>query len=361
MKQLSEKLTVILPVKGREEFNSRWLTYHGRIGLDSKVLIGDGDPYSKVQSILNENIQASSLDYKYLKFNDKDMFKFYSKLLNLVETAKTPYVMMVDNDDFILLDGVNKAISFLESNLDYVSCGGANLGTYGVTSDFNLANFPQPYTDEWTNLRFLSLPVILDKASAEERVLQHCRNYQPIWYCVHRTETLKQCFRAVLDYGIKDVLVVELFQSLFMAANGKVRQGYDCAVYLRQLNSSMGKKFNSTNKSDVNKMISVISQLVSNVDKKPFDEVTQRAYLAFEEYKFALTSSKKNKFFFIGWLNSWIYTLRAKIPFFHRLMQRREINHVLDIISDTQSMKMNSRHILESELQNVFYSMKYSD
>ena len=46
------KLTIVLLIKGRENFTKRWLDYMSKINYQENILIGDGDPKTKIKNVI---------------------------------------------------------------------------------------------------------------------------------------------------------------------------------------------------------------------------------------------------------------------------------------------------------------------
>ena len=88
------KLTLILLVKGRENFTRRWLDYMLSINYQDSILIGDGANNSKVKKIL-KNKKYSILNIKYVNYKSKnsDYKDYYYMMYDLVKNhVKTEFI-----------------------------------------------------------------------------------------------------------------------------------------------------------------------------------------------------------------------------------------------------------------------------
>lgn len=361
-----DQLTIILPLKGREDFTRRWLDYYTRANLPWKTIIGDGDVNSNVSTILKEHKNLLENKVEYLSYDDVNYLEFYRKILNMIEHAETPYVMMCDNDDFLIQCGIEKAISFLNENPDYVSCGGANLGIYGVADNFDISQGTS-VGGNWTNLNIIYDPIDLNMDKSEDRVLETFNNYQPSWYCIHRREALRDCFREIVNRKILDVLAMELFQASYMAAKGKVRQAYDSVIYVRQLNTSMVSKntsdtfdriFKETLVQDFNSICTSLAEVTAERNNKSVAELRESFVQVYIDYFRGRKSQYPTyRMKLSRMMRSWVYVLRAKIPFVHRLLQKYEIQSILRTISKNSLSDQDTANMIEKEFNNVFLSM----
>ena len=57
-------LTVILLVKGREDFTERWLKYMSQIEFPYKIIIADGEDDGVIKNLLETNDQIQNMMIK---------------------------------------------------------------------------------------------------------------------------------------------------------------------------------------------------------------------------------------------------------------------------------------------------------
>jgi len=113
---LSNILTIVIPLKGRPEYTKRILEYSSWIKCPFKILLGDGG---------NENLVLNSKDfpdtnYEYIKYPyDVDIPSYNKKMNNLLSKVTTPLTMLIDNDNFFCLEGIYHVINFLYNNKDF--------------------------------------------------------------------------------------------------------------------------------------------------------------------------------------------------------------------------------------------------
>src|SRR5262249_33432081 len=121
---LINKVTILLTLKGRTQFTLRWLWHVNRTGLPFRIFVADGEPHPAISGLLEGNTAFPNLRLVYGRYNDRSYRDFYGKLVDALRRIDTPYVMLVDNDDFILPRGVLDSVAFLDAHPDYVCAGG---------------------------------------------------------------------------------------------------------------------------------------------------------------------------------------------------------------------------------------------
>ena len=311
-----DDLTIILTLKGREDYTPRWLDYHNRAGLPWPVIVGDGAPSDANEALFK---QAPQLRANYRRYADSDLISFYRKLYDLVAAVPTPYVMLSDNDDFVLPSGVSRSIRFLDANPDYVSCSGAILGVYITDSDF--AEKDRIFGGVPYKLRSIYNIPVSNETDAEARTIGLLYDYTPTWYAVHRRDALLKAFSDLVDRKISDVTVMELLVAAELAAIGRQKIDFSYASYLRQLNSSQGSGASGGLLADplspsVERDIDAMAaSLVAVIGGKTNDDTAKRIRAAIRGYRkkgmrprvsFGLRLDR-----FIG---RYLHTLRAKVP-----------------------------------------------
>lgn len=227
-------LTVILLVKGREDFTERWLRYMSQIQFPHKVIIADGEDDGAVKNLLHQNNQGWPLDVKFYQFNTHGGFSQYFKMMqSAIAAAETKYVMLCDNDDFILPNSLIDIVNFLEKNQSYVSAGGKivnfEIDNYNNVPYGKVVNFLKPYSYSR-----------LDEP--EEDFGLHIKsvfsNFQPNFYNIFRKETLETIANELVEIDFSDLIAMEFFIQLRAATLGKSRVLSNHSHYLRQRGTS---------------------------------------------------------------------------------------------------------------------------
>lgn len=113
-------VTIIMPLKGRDDYTKRWLKYYDYLNTEIPVVAADGSKVSQGSMFSN---------YKNIKHiyygHDTTRQIFMLKLFKASAEVKTPFSVLLDNDDFYSVNGLTKSASFLCKNSDFSSARGA--------------------------------------------------------------------------------------------------------------------------------------------------------------------------------------------------------------------------------------------
>ena len=227
-------LTVLLRLKDRVPFTFRWMSYANRINFPFKVLIADGGADETVPEVLSERANFPNVDYEYVRYPyDQTYVDYYAKVADALSRIDTPFVVMADNDDFYIVEGLRHSVDFLRVHPDYSSCRGA-MGGVEIRPSDEYGHLGGLYGED-TSFTLYQTQSIMHE-TAKLRVQSHFSCYAPTFYDVHRTEQLKTHFQTLRDLNLKDIFLAELLTSFLTVAAGRVRR--EPYLYLvRQLDS----------------------------------------------------------------------------------------------------------------------------
>jgi len=269
--EFSDKITVILLLKGRHSYTQRWLEYHSRLKIPFPILVGDGAPSSEIEEVVNHYSESNKLDIKYLKYNDETYFDFYRKIADLISRANTPYVQLCDNDDFVFPCGWERTIEFLDRHPDY-STGGDGKASFCVRSDDE-----DNRNGEWYNLTATHPfgPMHISQDTAKERVLATLPKLLSSYNSVQRKEQIYAAFNTLAKSGIHELVLGEIFVTLYSAVLGKHNRMYHSVSYLYQRGTPrvhqyppfLERVFEGTFVKDVNLISMEISKAISEQDQ----------------------------------------------------------------------------------------------
>lgn len=182
-------LTILIPTMNRSDFIIRQLEYYAQSGYKHWISIGDSSDARHLkttkEALKKFSGQLKIIYYEYPGFNDSQCLK------KLIETTQTPYAVYAADDDFLVPEGLEKSVAFLERNPDY-SCA------HGSACMLSLGN-SGPY-GKICALWDYDLPV-LNQDRACERLLEHMGHYTVALFCVHRSGIWRKMFQntVVLD------------------------------------------------------------------------------------------------------------------------------------------------------------------
>ena len=105
---MNNDISLIIPIKGREEFTFRILSYLYSSQFPYKIFISDGS-INKSENKKIISLFKSKLNIEYLNFSyDKDFRSFLNKMHETLKLIKSKRVMLLPNDDFVNLDFLKK-------------------------------------------------------------------------------------------------------------------------------------------------------------------------------------------------------------------------------------------------------------
>jgi glycosyltransferase domain-containing protein len=229
-----DHLTILLPLKDRVPFTRRWLSYAASAPLPYRILIADGGADATVAGIVAEE-EFQGLDVEYVRYPfDRTYADYYAKLADALSRVTTPFVVMADNDDLFIPDGLMRAVEFLRAHPEYVACGG-QCAVFWLAERGAATQTDTIYGDrvEWKCSSQFSTDVA---DTAKERLLERCRGANDVFYAVHRTDLLRSHFEAVRDCNPRDLFLMEQLVMFLTAIAGKTRQ-LDLLYIARQQDS----------------------------------------------------------------------------------------------------------------------------
>ena len=113
-------LTVILPTKGQRPLLKGFL----RHGLDTakyRLIVADGSLDDSVKDEINRIAPPNTT---YVRFPaDTNRKTYLDKLVGAAQYVRTPFAMIANIDDYVLTDGVEEALSMLETSPDLAAAG----------------------------------------------------------------------------------------------------------------------------------------------------------------------------------------------------------------------------------------------
>ena len=215
-----DHLTILLPLKDRVPFTHRWLSYAASAPLPYRILIADGGADHGAAELAAEK-KAAGLDLEYVRYPyDGSYAHYYTKLADALSRVTTPLVVMADNDDLFIPDGLARAVDFLSSHPDYVACGG-QCAVFWLADAAAGADTTYGDNVQWKCTSQFSTDVA---ETANERLRERCLGANDVFYAVHRTDLLRRHFEAVRDCNPRDLFLMEQLVMFLTAIAGKTRQ-----------------------------------------------------------------------------------------------------------------------------------------
>ena len=170
---MSDKLTVVLPLKDRVQYTHRFLSDLNEKKCPFKILIADGGTDSNIQKDLEDKKNYPNVNYEYIRYDvDNDLPQFFNKMKEVTERVETKYVTLQDNDDYFDIEGMNKSVEILDKK-NYYSARGMVTHIPGGHNMY--AEYPDPITG----------------STSAERVFNQTRYFHSNWHNVMYSDILK--------------------------------------------------------------------------------------------------------------------------------------------------------------------------
>lgn len=224
--------TLVLLVNGRNNFSVRWLKYMDKINFKHPIIISDGSNDGLLENLIRNHPYKNKLNITFKQFNTNTGFKnYYEMKRDTLKEIKTKYVMICDNDDFIIESGLEEILNFLENNDEFISASGKIL-------NFEIDNWK---FKTYGNLYFLSpytYSRLIDPVNNWSRQIEMVfTKFQPNFYNVFRKDILIKIFEETVELNFSDLTINEFFIQLRANILGKSKI-LDVHHYIRQRGTS---------------------------------------------------------------------------------------------------------------------------
>jgi glycosyltransferase domain-containing protein len=229
---VTPRLTIVMPLKGRNLFTFRFLWHANKKRLPYRFLLADGQVHDAVAQRLEDSRKFfPELDIEYVRYpDDSDYSRFFTKLSDAMRRVRTPYAMLADNDDFLGFDGIEKALDFLDARADYVCARGHQMGFslysgIGAVAGSISGKFNQFYLDP-DHKEF-------DASSAAQRLQQGGLCHR-LHYAIWRTAAPLCIMTEIADINFSDLMLYEDFFALRALTLGKAHLSNEAISYYSQ-------------------------------------------------------------------------------------------------------------------------------
>ena len=234
----NKDLTILLTLKGRHLHTLRWLWHANRVHLPYHVVIADGEVHPAIDRLLSNEATFRNLSFEYNRYADNTYSDYYRKLTDSLGRIESKYVMMSDNDDFLIITGIQKSIDFLEKSSEYV-CAGGRVIEFKTESQANVLGkvvgkilpVQHNYNHKGKDISSLSMT---------ERILSEIREYQFIYYHIYKKESLSTIFQELEEHNFSDLNIAEQFCALRSITLGGIATLAELVCYARQKDTTQG-------------------------------------------------------------------------------------------------------------------------
>ena len=301
MNQIDDRLTILLTLKGRENFTYRWLEYSNNIKLPFRIYIADGGENDNISEFLSNQSKYPNLKIKYRRYPfDKDRKTYKKKLISSINEIESKYMVFADNDDFILINGIKDSLDYMEKNKE-CSCAIGRIGFVRVgsidTEDDEYIYYGNNNTYWLPNSLGINANTALDRFKLFLHNYSQTTSYSSYYYGINRTKHIKEVFRKTLELNLNDIFLDELLVSGLVAINGNIKSD-DYLYLIRQRNTEQSsattftKKFGNefdrvfleTWSNDLSLFIKTISESIVKNDDLEISNVENHVLDAYKQY-----------------------------------------------------------------------------
>ena len=216
----STELTIVLPLKGRDDFSIRWFSYAASHALPYKVLVADGGHDEGFENRLRRAGIFDKIDCDYVRYPfDSSLEMFFRKMADALRRVETPYAVIANNDDFIFFDALETSITFLNGNPDF-ACSRGEIWDFAVASE----GTPSPIYGRMTGVCKLYFHPTVVGENALERIADLAIKFNGATHDIVRTPVLADTFAKIVDAGLYDMRFAERLSTFLVAAAGKMHR-----------------------------------------------------------------------------------------------------------------------------------------
>ena len=237
-------LTILLTLKGRKKYTERWLDWMALEKCPYKILIADGDSdksYTK-ELIKKEKYKDLLIDYREYP-TDKNINTFIQKFYSAVSSIDTKYSIYADNDDFIIIENLKKAISYIKDKSDIETLA---LPHYRVQIDNDSDSLDGNLYANKNDINIQRLNYIENKnllcGNSLMRLKESIRVFPSDYfvYAIHKTYNFKKLMKYTTEYPIRFIFFWERHFTYSVGINGGIFSPKDLEPFLaRQEDTSM--------------------------------------------------------------------------------------------------------------------------
>lgn len=182
--------SILLVLKDRSHYTMRLMNKWNAEKFPYKIWIADGGQDHRVELALLNKQNFENLNYEYIRYPfDATLEDFYKKMTSATMKIDTDTTLLMDNDDFIDVDGINKCVEILD---DHSYCSAR-----GLMQDMQGNNMYSLYPDS----------IIGD--SAAERVVKQTQKFHSNWHNVARTKYIQAMWKIIQVANPQNFRIVE--------------------------------------------------------------------------------------------------------------------------------------------------------
>jgi len=202
-----EDLTILLCLKDRKNFTKRWLDWMVEEKCPFNILIADGDKDKSFTKNLLINSKYKDLNISYKEYpEDISLQNFVNKFNDAVSSIRTEYMICADNDDFVLIENLRKAIEFFKKNKQVETLA---LSHYRFSIESGSQELDSKMYMNGSEIKFQKLQTFdfsnFSKMKTTERLKKTIKDFPSdyFFYAIHKTVNFKKNINVTSSYPIE--------------------------------------------------------------------------------------------------------------------------------------------------------------
>jgi len=252
---MKDDITLILTIKGRQDFTERYLDYICACGIDFSLVIADGDADGFTKNLINSD-KYRNLDIDFFEYKQTNFYKdFYLMLLEAVNRVKTKYFILTDNDDFVIKSGLIALKNIADKDSNYISIGGKVIGL--SISDYSMSTYGNAlFMSFYNDFTRIDEPT----GDIEKLILASMVDFESTYYNLLRTNEVIVVFEEITKLNFTDLRLYEFYLHFRILLLGRVKHVQNITHYIRQKGTSSSRNASMTREL-------IISDLPSDIRK----------------------------------------------------------------------------------------------
>ncbi len=359
----------MLTIKGRHLHTLRWLWHANKTQLPYPIHIADGEVHPVISKLLLDPTTFPNINYTYNTYKDLSIRDYYFKKMDSLSRLRTPYVMLVDNDDFVLPSGIEKSIDFLERNKEYI-CSQARIAGFKINKSQSILPqilsrkiewSPKYISNEWYE------PMDFKSLSSVERILSIISNPRSIHYSIYRTSNLLSICEEIFKFN-PSFYFCESYLSIRTASMGMIHSSPGFFSYIRQQDSSQFLGYykdavdaflRSTFASDFRIMCTELIKTLPSIPNSEREKALEDIFITYSD-QLRKTLSHSNLKFRFPYLKVLIHTPLYKLIKRMKSLITRKPTHLRNIYRYLKSTEISSALLNSqiSELEQISDTLK---
>lgn len=276
--------SILLVLKDRTSYTKRLMRKWNSEKFPFKILIADGGKSQEIQNLLSNKNNFENLNYEYIKHPfDATLEDFYAKMSSAVMKIDTATTCLMDNDDFIEVEGIKRCLDILEDK-SYSSAR-------GLMEDMNGNNIYNLYPDS-----------IIEK-TALERMISQTKKFHGNWHNIAKTKHIQAMWKMIQVICPLNFRIVEQITGYLNTMWGNSYRGnfpwmyHEYGQRIQTESGDLGSHFPSQESwinsnywlEEFNKLTEIVGAAISYHDRIPIDEALK---IFRESYHFKIPDLK---------------------------------------------------------------------